>query len=306
MLMRVAVFLLVSSPIMLALWGERDMLVASLRGMSFDATFFLAAAIAGYLVFSTLMLLVFLLEALPGAPLRHIEIDADGVTSRRWFFVRRVLHRDIDGWSVAEHELRTTNAHWPQIIWHAYSVVAGNGVAGLRRVNPEQRYSMSVRALAYTPLGAGHGNFADLLSMFLSDCRRARGRNAFVDAPEPLGSQVFSLAPRRADAHMGKAKASQQKARAQSHASAPAQHQASRGRMPGRFPTNEDKAAYWSSQATQALRADDNHPAFEHLAQNAYLYEQLARRDRKRLARERREARLAQKAKQAEKPSQPA
>lgn len=43
MLMRAAVFLLVSSPI--------------------------------------LMLLVFLLEALPGAPLRHIEIDADGVTS---------------------------------------------------------------------------------------------------------------------------------------------------------------------------------------------------------------------------------
>lgn len=284
LMMRIGALCFTTAPAMWLIWERRDELTGMLLELSFDGKFLVALAIAGFVTACAIAFLAFALEALPWAPFRHIDVDADGVTMRHWLFKRRILHRDIDGWGISERELRNKSAEWPTVRWRVYSAVAGRGIGGGQRVRAERPFAMTVSASAYTPLASNKEHFAGLLAAFLSDCHAVRGRRATVDAPEPLASQIFPLnrmAPRTPR---------------------PSRPKRQRSRMPGRFPTNEDMAAYWSGQAFQAMRAADDHPASDDAAARAWTYEQLARRDRKRLAREKREARLRAQREHASRP----
>ncbi|MCE9523731.1 MAG: hypothetical protein K8S25_15035 [Alphaproteobacteria bacterium] len=284
MVLRFCVMCFTTLPIMWALWDHGHDISAILNEPSRDGRFLVAVAVAGFVVACSVALLTFALEALPWAPFRHIDVDASGVTMRHWLVVRRILHRDIDGWGVSERELRTRTAEWPPVRWRVYSAVAGRGVSGGQRVHPARTFAMTVSATAYTPLTGNNEQFASLLAGFLSDCRGARGKRAVVDVPEPLASQTFALNP---DAP--RAPRTSNPKRPQSP-------------VPGRYPSNKDMAAYWNAEAFQAMRAADDLPAFDRAATMAETYTQLARRDRKRLARQRREAKLNERRELASNP----
>lgn len=272
LLMRICVLCFSTMPIMWLLWDHRHELLGMLGEPSWDGRYIVALGFAAYVVSCAVALLAFCLEALPGAPFRHIDVDTNGVTTRYWFVTRRILHRDMDGWGVMEQALQTRNAEWPKIRWHLYSVVAGHGVNGGQRVHPQRNFPVTVDATVYSPLFTDRQQFASLLAGFLSDCKNLRGKRAVADVPEPLAAQTFArsaVTPR---------------------APKPSRPKKPHARMPGRFPTNEDMAAYWSGQAIQSMRAADDLPAFDRAATRADLHAQLARRDRKRRAREKREA----------------
>jgi hypothetical protein len=246
------------------------------------ATMAFASAVLACVLAAGYCLLIAALGAacLPGAPFFNIEVDERFVTHRRLWDVRRRLLRDVDGWTsqlrrrmVVRHALRFEVRDYVVVAWPQ----------GRDALRAEARGPLTeIYTALFTPLFGDKAffaqAFADLLTAAAAAARESR-RPIVLDLPLALAAQAFEPAPRRAPAYEEKAKRS-------------SKPKAKPARMPGRFPTNEDKAAYWRGQSIQAAKADDNSPLSARANEQAYLYEQLAKRDRKRIAREKRAQRL--------------
>ncbi len=258
-------------------WAEIALVLSAPTATpAFAAAMVVCVMVVGY----CLLVAALAAASLPGAPFFYIEIDERCVTHRRLWDVRRRLLRDVDGWTFLIRR-RMVVRHAVRFELRDYVVVTRPQGLNPRRVDAPGLFSEFHTAF-FTPLFGDKADFArafaDLLGAAVEAARASR-RPIVLDIPASLAAQAFELNPRTpASAPAREAKTKRPSAQE------PA-------RSPGRFPTNEDKAAYWRGQSIQAAKADDDSPYADHIDEQAYLYEQLAKRDRKRIAREKRERR---------------
>jgi hypothetical protein len=222
-----------------------------------------------------LFLIGFALVVLPGAPMLHVDVDERGVTYRRLWYVTRVSFRDTDGWGYVERAIIPVSAEVPAGT-RLYTVVAGRGGFDGHRVRDNQRYAMDINVLPFTPLFQARESFAQDFALCLS----AAGRGA-RQSRRPI---VIDVAPWIAELSFPLVRRPVRAPRQQR----PGKAKAATVRASGRFSSHADKAAYWRSEAFQAMRARDDSPAEARASNLAYFHGQFAKRERKQAARERR------------------
>ena len=261
-------------------WHQVEPLLASPQ-----ATMEFASAVLACVFVAVFLLLIaaFALAALPGAPFLYVDIDERCVTHRRLWSVQRKVLRDVDGWTTQERR-RSVVRHGVRFYLFSHFVVAKPQGLDPRRVRKAVGQLLEFDTDFFTPLFADKIHFTETFAACLSDAveavRQSR-RPVLLELPHQIAAQAFELVARAEPAATAEhATTAQPKAKQR-----PA-------RSPGRFPTNEDKANYWRNEATQAARASDDSPEEARASERAYLYGELAKRDRKRIARERRASRL--------------
>lgn len=242
-----------------------------------------AVLVCVLLVAYWLMIAAFAIAALPGAPFYHIDIDESCVTFRSWWSVQRKNLRDVDGWTFQERR-KTVVRDFVRFQLVTHFVMAWPQGRDPRRVRNAGVQLLEFDTDFFTPLFADKGyftqTFAECLSAAVEAVRQSR-RPVVLELPPQLAAQAFELAARAQPASTPKRETT-----------APPKPKQRPARLPGRFPTNEDKADYWRNEAIQAARASDDCPEVAGASERAYLYSQLAKRDRKRIAREKRALRL--------------
>jgi len=269
----------VSVPIVFADLSVWPQVLAVLSEPSFTAPFAGAVALTLCGLIYLSFLIGFALVILPGAPFLHVDVDERGVTYRRLWHVTRVSFRDVDGWGYVPRVLLPMSVDVP-IVTFLYAVVGGKGGYDGHLVKDNRRYAMDINVLPFTPLFETRASFAQDFAMCLTAAVRgvrASRRPITIDVAPGIAELAFPLTARPVSAPQRRP--------------APRKPRPAVARAPGRFPTNDDKAAYWRGQAFQAMRASDDSAAEATASEFAYFYEQRAKRDRKQAKRERREAR---------------
>lgn len=220
------------------------------------------------------------LAALPRAPLFHIELDEHTVTERFFWQVRQRALRDVDSWGTRER-MEIVARRYVQIPLYFYSVVPLPQGRDPQRARRQPRHLLEIRAEFFLPPFVGKAMFtqdlADCLTAAVTGTKQSR-RPVSIDISAGVFAQTFELRPGRSKPFTPRTE-SQPGPKTYSE---PA-------RLPGRFPTNQHREEYWRSQAIQSAKASDDNPYTHYASERAEYYRQMAKRDRKRIAREKRQ-----------------
>ncbi len=245
---------------------------------------FAAAVFAvGIIVFWVLQMAACTLASFPGAPFLHIELDEHAVTERIFWRVKRRVLRDVDSWGKRER-IKIHARRYVPIPLYFYSVVPLPQGRDPERAHRQARQLLEIDTYFFSLPFADGANFAqelaDCLTAAVTGARQSR-RPVSIDISAGLSAQTFELRPRKPMSFSSRTE------------SYPGSKPGSKpARLPGRFPTNQNLQEYWLSQAVQSGKASDDNPYTQDAMERAELYRQLAKRDRKRIARENRQKRL--------------
>lgn len=213
------------------------------------------------------------LAALPRAPFFYIQVDEQAVTERFFWRVRRRALRDVDSWGTRERPRLLARQYVPVLLYH-YSVVPLPQGRDPQRAHRQPRTLLEIETGFFHPPFAGKAMFAqelaDCLTAAVTGAKQSR-RPVSIDISPGVFAQTFQLRTHRPKPYTPKNKS---------------QPRAEPARLPGRFPTNQHREEYWRSQAIQSAKASDDNPYTQHASERAEFYRQMAKRDRKRLARE--------------------
>lgn len=217
------------------------------------------------------------LAALPRAPFFHIQVDEQTVTERFFWQVRRRALRDVDSWGTRERTRLLARQYMPVLLRY-YSVVALPQGRDPQRAQRQPRELLEIETGFFSAPFAGKAMFAqdlaDCLTAAVTGIKQSR-RPVSIDISAGVFAQTFELRTRRPKPFTPKSDS---------------QPRAEPARLPGRFPTNQDSEDYWRSQAIQSAKASDDNPYTQYASERAEFYRQMAKRDRKRLARKKKSA----------------
>lgn len=235
-----------------------------------------AALVLAVAALSLLLTAGCILAALPRAPFLYLELDEQAVTERIFWQVKQRALRDVDSWAMRER-VEIFARRYVRIPLRFFSVTPLPQGRDPQRARRQPQHLLEIHAEFFLPLFGGKAMFAqtlaDCLTAAVTGTKQSQ-RPVSIDISADLFAQTFELRP-----HGPRPFPSQTESDAGSKRK-PA-------RLPGRYPTNQHRAEYWSSQAIQSAKASDDNPYTDYASERAEFYRQMAKRDRKRIARER-------------------